>query len=160
MQTWIPYPDFTRSAIVLSDAHLNQQRKDAFELLDILIAKREKYSNHNVTRMWRGSEHALWKYLSAMCMEWDDRHQTDNMFNDVAEFMCDALDMGRVDVSNRLYQPWWMGKPGTHQGHRSELLRRDPQHYRDHFGPDESNVLPMMWPEWKPPVEIEIPATV
>lgn len=48
-------------------------------------------------------------------------------------------------------RPWWLGDPGFHAGHRSNLLRKDPDHY-SRFGWLEPDDLPYVWSSAEPPV--------
>ena len=40
--------------------------------------------------------------------------------------------------------PSWLGNPDFHASHRSNLLRKDPEHYAQ-FGWTESDNLPYVW---------------
>ena len=57
-----------------------------------------------------------------------------------------------VDAYMRLYDgtpivsPHWMGDKGFHAAHRSNLLRKDPEHYSQ-FEWAESSDLEYVWPK-------------
>jgi hypothetical protein len=42
-------------------------------------------------------------------------------------------------------KPPWLGNEDFHRSHRSNLLRKYPEHYRQ-FWPDEPDNLPYFWP--------------
>jgi len=41
--------------------------------------------------------------------------------------------------------PWWLGRGDFHGSHRSNLLRKYPEHYAK-FGWEEPDNLPYVWP--------------
>ena len=44
-----------------------------------------------------------------------------------------------------ILMPWWMGDPRLHDSHKSNLLRKYPEYYRQ-FGWDVPEDLPYFWP--------------
>ena len=75
MQTFLPYPDFEKSAKVLDYRRLGKQRCEAMQLLNILngFSIKEGWKNHPATKMWRGHRGALKKYCQTMINEWISR---------------------------------------------------------------------------------------
>jgi hypothetical protein len=88
--------------------------------------------------MWRGHVPALVVYGLAICNEWKRRGFNDTCAEKIAAFMPD-------DPGILFDPPSWLGSEPFHASHRSNLLRKDPQHYSQfHWtdGPD----LPYIWP--------------
>jgi hypothetical protein len=81
--------------------------------------------------MWRGYEMALSAYMNIMIDQWDERGFVNNMY--------------RVAVLERYDMPPWFGDDGFHSAHRSNLLRKEPRHYRK-FWPDDRDDLAYVWP--------------
>lgn len=133
MQTFLPYPDFQASATVLDRQRLGKQRVEVLQLLRALNGQTAGWTNHPAARMWRGYEPALRDYGITICDEWIARGYRDTCRGKIA-----ALAAGnRVD-------PPWLGDPEFHASHRSNLLRKDPDHYGLLF--DEPDDLPYVWP--------------
>lgn len=136
MQTFLPYPDYARSARVLDRARLGKQRSECLQILAALLGDTPQYRNHPVTIMWEGCERELCIYSKAIINEWVDRGYTDNVCMEKTEaFMRRTLiDSGRP--------PLWMGDPELHRRHRSQLLMKDRGHYGPLFLPDEPDLVP------------------
>ena len=81
--------------------------------------------------MWRGYENALGFYKDLCIEEWMRRG-----FNNTMELN---------PLPTRIMYPWWLGDDDFHASHRSNLLRKAPEHY-DTFGWSESPDLPYLWP--------------
>ena len=133
MQTFLPYPEFDRSATCLDRQRLGKQR---VECLGILKALRDGggWSNHPAAKMWRGYENALVDYGVAVCREWIGRG-----YNDTCLAKIEAYRNGAS------INPPWLGDLRLHDSHRSNLLRKDDAHYSANgwtVGPE----LPYSWP--------------
>lgn len=131
MQTFLPYPDFEGSVAALDDRRLGKQRVEAFQILCALgdaWALRERrrrtgrrraprgWANHPAVRMWRGCAPALGRYMNAAIREWVRRGFRNTM---------------RLRPSGgRPSMPAWFGDGRLHRSHRSNLVRKDPHHYR------------------------------
>lgn len=138
MQTFLPYPDFVKSAKVLDRQRLGKQRLEALQLLQILrgVGGRTGWRNHPALLMWTGHANALARYGIAVCTEWRRRGYQDTL---LPRFQ--AL----VDRSESFRRPAWFGDAAFHAAHRSNLLRKDPLHYGQ-FGWEEGPDLPYLWP--------------
>ena len=81
MQTFLPYPDFTRSAVCLDYRRLGKQRLEARTILTILTGKTasKAWRNHPAVLMWRGREDALREYYNACLAEWIARGYRNTM---------------------------------------------------------------------------------
>lgn len=142
MQTFLPYEDFARSAKVLDRQRLGKQRLECRQLLAACLAPSSPWSNHPAARMWRGHEGALLAYGKAVCLEWRSRGYKDQQL----PWFESQLDL--YDAAE-LAPPPWLGREDFHRAHRSNLLRKAPEHYRQHW-PDERDDLPYVWPAGSP----------
>lgn len=136
MQTFLPYPDFARSAATLDDVRLGKQRVEAYQIVRSLIGITRGWRHHPATKMWRGYEDALIEYGVAMCDEWTARGRADTVREKL---------LALRSVSPSAARPPWLGDAAFHSAHRSNLLRKDPTHYAG-FGWTERDDLPYVWP--------------
>jgi hypothetical protein len=131
LQTFLPYPDFLRTARVLDNRRLGRQRVEAYQILRTLAGMTRGWVNHPAVLMWRGYETALSVYMNVMIEEWERRGFVNNMY--------------RITVLEHYDLPPWFGNVDFHSSHRSNLLRKEPEYYRK-FWPDEDSGLPYVWP--------------
>lgn len=137
MQTFLPYPDFYASARTLDNRRLGKQRVETLQILNALSNPSYGWQNHPAVKMWRGHIPHLVLYGLAICEEWRKRGFNDTCTAKIAAFLPD-------DAENAM-PPHWLGSEPFHASHRSNLLRKEPSHYRQfHWadGPD----LPYVWP--------------
>lgn len=136
MQTFLPYPNFAESACVLDRQRLGKQR---VEVLQILRALRDGggWKNHPAVKMWKNHEGALIWYGEAIVREWTSRGYKNNV--SYREFYVPDEEFQGAEL------PPWLGDPAFHASHRSNLLRKSPDHYGK-FGWTESPDLPYVWP--------------
>lgn len=139
MQTFLPYPDFRESARTLDRLRLGKQRVEAWQVLRVLLGHSKGWLNHPAVIMWRGYEVALARYGIVFCEEWISRGYKDSL-QPKFQMIIDS----RTELSSD--NPLWLGSDSFHASHRSNLLRKDPQHYGS-FGWTEPNDLPYVWPE-------------
>lgn len=152
MQTFLPYPDFAKSAQCLDNKRLGKQRVECLQILNALTNPKYGWQSHPAVNMWRGKKHALGLYGCHVCFEWRKRG-----FNDTcAEKICSvllwtnnleiALRTLSFDLQYPKYDyPIWLGNTELHMSHRSNLLRKDVKHYSQ-FGWNEPHDLPYIWP--------------
>lgn len=134
MQTFLPYSDFKKSAECLDMRRLGKQRVEAFQLLNILLGRTQGkgWINHPAALMWRGYEDALKAYFNIIVNEWVKRGYKNNMLPE--------------ESHHPLYiKPPWLGDERFHAAHRSNLLRKKPEHYSK-FNWEEPDNLPYFWP--------------
>ena len=132
MQTFLPYPSFTESMACLDDSRLgNQVYREGITLL------RGGWPNHPASKMWRGYEGALAKYLWAGCLELQKRGR-DYSGRDWFELI-------RTHGPDDPLDPPWLGDPAFHASHRSNLLRKDSVWYGK-YGWTEPHDLEYVWP--------------
>lgn len=159
MQTFLPYPDFERSARALDVKRLGKQRVETIQVVRALTRPGYGWANHPAVLMWKGYEEALGRYGFACCSVW-----TELGFGDTCELTI-ATDLrsagiGTVRTQEELAAagslPPWLGDEELHRSHRSALVRKDPGHYGPLF-PDVPDDLPYVWPVRSPAVvEAEI----
>lgn len=136
MQTFLPFDNYLRTAVVLDRQRLGKQRVEAWQIFRCLTGlSSQGWANHPATKMWAGYENELVAYGIAICQEWRDRGYRDSL---LSEFV------NRYDPD--IHQPPpWMGDKAFHLSHRSNLLRKLPEHYKQYWRrvPDD---LPYVWP--------------
>lgn len=131
-----------RSAAVLNRQHLGKQRVETYQIMIALLEGRG-WIHHPVTKMWAGYEWALLHYQKAVCTEWHlKRGYDDTCMRKTFEVY--VKHRGSVDAPNRL--PPWYGNKEFHLSHKSNLLRKDPEHYGDYF-PGVPNNLTYVYPK-------------
>lgn len=137
MQTFLPYPSFTQSAKCLDRQRLGKQRVEVLQILKTL-RDGSRWENHPAVRMWRDFELTLIDYGTAVCIEWLTRGYRDTCADKIAAFVDDF-------VIGRRYTPHWLGDEDFHLSHRSNLIRKLPEHYGT-LWPDVPDDLPYVWP--------------
>jgi len=147
MQTFLPIASFRKSARCLDNKRLGKQRVECKQILlclGIPIGNHEpnnsNWRHHPAVLMWAGHEVALLVYAIVVCREWRRRGFRDNL---ETEFFA-AYDKLRPTITHNAYPPWFRLRL-LHASHRSNLLRKDFQHYRQ-FGWQEPVDLPYFWP--------------
>lgn len=136
MQTFLPYPDFKKSASCLDNQRLNKQIIEAKTIYDIIVENRTTggWINHPATRMWRGYAEALALYINACLDEWKINRKRNHSYEKIS-----VADEKNVKI------PPWIGNEKFHASHRSNLLRKDAFYY-EKFGWTEGPGLPYIWP--------------
>lgn len=130
MQTFLPLSDFAQSAKVLDWRRLGKQRVEARQIVRALLYG-GGWQNHPAVQMWRGHVAALIHYSNVMIREWVARGYRNTM--------------PLLAVQSIVTLPAWYGETVFHASHRSNLLRKDPEHYGQ-FGWKEGPDLPYYWP--------------
>lgn len=139
MQTFLPEPDFKNSLAILDYRRLGKQRVETKQILQALRGETSGWVNHPAVRMWRGHEGALAQYGYMACYNWRQRGFDDILMPYFLDMIVDYDDPARHAM------PLWFGDPVVHLSHQSNLVRKDPQHYR-RFYPDVRDDIPYFWP--------------
>ena len=84
MQTFLPFPDFKRSARALDQRRLGAQRVEALQVFNALTVPGHGYRHHPAARMWRGYEEGLLRYALTMAEEWQRRGFDDTVAANIA----------------------------------------------------------------------------
>jgi hypothetical protein len=148
MQTFLPYPDFERSARALDARRLGKQRVETIQVVRGLTVEGYGWRHHPAVRMWRGHEEALARYGLTCCAVWIETGRADTcattIVSDVAAAGVAAV-RSQAELAEAGLLPPWLGDEAVHRSHRSALLRKDPDHYGPLF-PDVPDDLPYVWP--------------
>ena len=137
MVSWYP----PETAQVLDYKRLGKQRVECKQILNVLTGVRTGWKSHPAVRMWQGYEVDLCDYAIEMCKEWLRRGYKDTLLEYFLEKRDDLVDLG----IERAAPPHLFDNPELYASHRSNLLRKDPDHYGQ-FGWSEPNNLPYVWP--------------
>lgn len=137
MITFLPFPDFEKSAACLDVKRLGKQRLEVLDILRALDGKNLRWQNHPAVKMWRGWEHILVDYGLAICNEWTKRGYQDNCATKIVEF---AYYVPKGGI------PYWLGLEKFHESHQSQLYQKDSMYYFQ-FEKAGLKKLPYFWPE-------------
>ncbi|MDH6223451.1 MULTISPECIES: MSMEG_6728 family protein [Streptomyces] len=150
MQTFLPYADFRRSALVLDRRRLGKQRVEALQVFRALTVPGYGWRHHPAVRMWTGYEEALVRYGLEVCRVWQEQGRPDtcaaSLTAEYAAFRPEATDVRAQEALAAASElPPWLGDRAFHLSHRSALLRKDPEAYGECFSgvPDD---IPYVWP--------------
>lgn len=152
MQTFLPHPDFARSAAVLDPRRLGKQRVETLQVVRALTVPGYGWQSHPAVLMWRGHLEALGRYGLVVVAAWRERGFDDTTAETVRH---DLAAAGVVEIREQAglaaagALPAWLGDEAVHRSHRSALLRKDPQWYGPLF-PDVPDDLPYFWPVRSP----------
>ena len=141
MQTFLPYARFALSARVLDRQRLGKQRVECLQILRTLCGESDGWRNHPAVRMWAGYEAWLGHYAFRIICEWTDRGYRDTCWAKIL----DLMPTGVLPLLSSAPRPPWLGNRRFHESHRSNLLRKFPEHYR-RFWPRLRDDLPYVWP--------------
>ncbi len=150
MQTFLPFPDFKRSARALDQKRLGAQRVEALQIFNALTVPGHGYRHHPAAKMWKGCEEGLLRYALTMAEEWQGRGFNDTVADTLASHALERLGLTVVRTQTELKAagelPPWLGRTAFHRAHKSNLLRKNPEHYGPLFG-DIPTDLDYVWPE-------------
>jgi len=161
VQTFLPFASFKRSAECLDMKRLGKQRVECLQVLNVFAGVRDGWGNHPITRMWSGYETALLAYTLTVCDTWTGRGYRDTVHGKVLQLAQPLSAPGGLDLDgvwrlpDELHTvrglaaegmlPPWFGWRAFHESHRSNLIRKDAEHYRPYF-PDTPPDLEYVWP--------------
>ena len=140
MNTFLPYPSFYKSAEVLDIKRLGKQRVEVLQILNTLSGKTSGWKHHPAVKMWKGYENTLIRYGLAICDKWVSLGYKDTCRRKIYMF--------NFKLPLRVGQLHWLGNEDFHLSHKSNLLRKDPEHYGKFW--DVPNNLPYVWPSGNP----------
>ena len=144
MQTFLPYPNFTVSAMCLDWRRLGKQRVEARQIQDTL-QRGGGWERHPAVRMWDGYVCALMLYSDCMIREWVRRGYENNM-SPMCTNRWDSDHVVHPSFSrDKIVMPPWLGDEELHASHRSMLMSKDPEWYSQ-FEWDETPGGPYKWP--------------
>ena len=154
VQTFLPYPDFERSAQALDLKRLGKQRVETIQVVRALVRPGYGWANHPAVLMWKGFEEALGQYGLVCCLAWTELGFRDTCGLTITEDLKAAgidtirsqRELAAVDAL-----PAWLGEEALHLSHQSALVRKNPEYYRQLF-PDAPDNLEYVWPVRSPAV--------
>mgnify|MGYP003653028102 CR=1 FL=1 len=121
MQTFLPYADFELSAKSLDRQRLGKQRVEGMQIINAIENPiKQGWQNHPCVTMWRPYPTALKQYTNIMMAEWIKQGYRNTMMFYAEPFQED------------FELPFWLGDDRIHSSHRSNLLRKDYDYYRQH----------------------------
>ena len=130
IQTFLPYSNFHHTAEVLDYRRLGKQRVEGMQIIKTILNPQQKgWQKHPIVIMWRPYVQALMLYTNTMINEWVKRGYNNNM------------ELYKI---NTIKFPHWLGDAAFHSSHRSNLLRKDFEYYKQ-FDWDEDSSLPYVW---------------
>lgn len=141
MQTFLPYPDFVETARCLDDQRLGKQRVECLQILKTIINGEGSWFNHPAVQMWIPYRFALYYYGNMCCKEWRDRGYGDTC----GQKMFDLL-VKSGNAKGPFVMPPWIGEPKFHDSHKSNLLQKDYDFYKQ-YAWDVPIDLTYYWPE-------------
>lgn len=146
MQVWLPVcGDMITSIAVLSNRHLNAQRREAKLALDVLAGRTKGYTSHPCARQFAEYQSALVVYYNVALAEWERRGFKSEKLR--------KLPMPDVKQAKKEGPPWWLGCHSLHRSHAARLYLKDRKHYRRVFAfeadPAEYTFLYAAGPEVK-----------
>ncbi len=130
MQTFLPYPEFDKSAAVLDRRRLGKQRVEAYQIIRA-ITFGGGWANHPIVKMWLGFEDALKLYSNTMVEEWIRRGYRNSL---------EIYDLTDCEIVS----PWWLGIDDFHSSHRAALLAKDYSYYSK-YGWREAPGISYIW---------------
>jgi Pyrimidine dimer DNA glycosylase len=145
VQTFLPYPDFARSARALDPRRLGKQRVEVLQICNALHRETGGWINHPVTRMWRGYEPALVAYGLAVTRRWVRLGHVDTVHDKLVPHLHGEPERTQRELRALGMLPPWLGRRDLHRAYRSALVRKDPELYRPLF-PDVASDLEYVWP--------------
>lgn len=140
MQTFLPYGDYEQSAQVLDNRRLGKQRVECLQILKALTVETYGWKNHPAVKMWVGYEASLVDYSIYICDEWIKRG-----FKDTCREKIFTIAEANNLLDDVPIAPQWLYDERIHASHRSNLLRKAPEHYNQ-FNWSESADLAYFWP--------------
>ena len=131
MNTFLPYADFHETAKCLDSKRLGKQRLEAKQILDLLTGKADNsWKFHPCVKMWNGYETVLKVYYNAILQEWIRRG-----YRNAMKF---------YEITGKVEFPSWLGRKDFHDAHRSNLLRKNFEYYKQ-FGWKVKKDLKYVW---------------
>ena len=158
MQTFLPYPDFTRTAAVLDLRRLGKQRVEALQILRALTFDDYGWRSHPAVTMWVGYTEALVTYGAVMTQRWQESGFGDTVLPQLLEFLNRQPLRTQDELAADDALPPWIGHGDLHRSHQAALVRKDPEHYGPLF-PEVDSELPYVWPKSQPPVYGDAPVS-
>jgi hypothetical protein len=139
MQTFLPFSSYSLSAQCLDDKRLGKQRVECKQILSCILGTScLGWKHHPAVIMWQDYGGNLCLYTIQICLEWRLRGFKDSIMEWTVESM--------VNFSDFTF-PHWLGLEEFHRSHRSNLVRKNPNHYTKYFqGMSYNESEAYVWP--------------
>ena len=134
MQTFLPYPDFYKSALNIDKKRCWKQVVETHQIIDILEGKTSRMQNHPAIKMWEGHVEALKLYFNVFLHVCVTNHRINTKYEAYNTLPFEEIVM-----------PWWMGNEEFHRAMRARLLEKDYEYYRNIFKGDKGYNKGMYW---------------
>jgi hypothetical protein len=141
MQTFLPFPSYEASVACLDNRRLGKQRVEVWQIYRALIGLTKGWRNHPAAKMWAGFEWQLLEYGMACCEEWLSRGFKDTMLENMRQAQA---------TLPYCQEPLWISETELCLSHRSNLLRKNREHYTAYFDASTPDDLPYIWPSKLP----------
>lgn len=140
VNTFLVYPNFTKSARTLDDKRLFKQVVEAKQIIECILAKRQGkevgFANHPAVIQWERHLNCLKYYYNCHLRQ--------------------VLRKAKWNTSMKFYKinnskiriPWFVKCPHFYYSHRASLLRKDPIFYSQKYFlvPDAYHDVGYFWP--------------
>jgi hypothetical protein len=153
MITWLPDQNLVKSTNFLDHGHITNQAYEAATILHAIAGPGHHtgWSNLKGAAMWKGHDDGLALYLSLVIRQCRAQGIAVPQ-NPPYDFEKDyAPNLGNHWLAPRLCAvadivwPEWLGEEKVHSSHRSNLLRKKPDFYRQ-FGWTDDPEAEIYWP--------------
>lgn len=118
MNTFVPYPDFTKSVKCLDNKRLSKQNLETFQILNILFGFSEGWKSHPAVKSWRKFEQALIVYGITVNNECVARGFKDKYDSYYSKYVKIAGFASNTD----LVIPNWIKNIEVTESHKSRLI--------------------------------------
>lgn len=147
MQTFLPYPEYRKSMIVLDGSRLRKQAVECKQILMVHLGQTDAYANHPAVLMWTGYVPSLFAYMKTCMVEIERR----GFSHELLTKWCNTEHDKNVGPGLWDQTPPWLGDDDLHRSHRSNLLRKDFALYSERFSKHGEKLDPpdltYIWPE-------------
>jgi hypothetical protein len=143
MQTFAPYDSLYKSAEVLDRKRLNKQITETLQIHRSLTIPTYGWKSHPAVKMWSGYECALVLYNATMAHRWIAGGGRTHL--SMTKLLSEHAELHQVTPCEPEMPSWW-GDKDFHRSHRSNLLRKAPEHYASIFERDLPDNLKYVWP--------------
>ena len=140
MNTFLPYPNFKKSARCLDWQRLGSQRRECLMVYQT-ITLGTGWIHHPCAKMWWSYPKHLILYSIEICKEWQLRGYKDSLL-DFFEYELKKYE-DKTEPT-----PFWLGYRNLHNSHKANLLRKSSAYYEQF----KWNVIPQegyYWPMTK-----------
>jgi hypothetical protein len=107
--------------------------------------KSTPWYNHPCTKMWRGYEDCLTYYYNECIYLWKQKHTNNMPMCLYSNVWGNFPRWDLIAAKEKIFYPPWFGNKEFHDSHKSNLLRKMPEHYSK-FNWQVPNDLPYIWP--------------